>query len=55
MTFRTALTACATLFIAALTGAAANTAFAQDILTSRAADRQQTILDGARKEGRVVL
>lgn len=28
---------------------------AQDILTSRAADREQLILDGARKEGQVVL
>jgi ABC-type Fe3+ transport system substrate-binding protein len=35
--------------------AAAITASAQDILLSRASDREQTILDGARKEGQVVL
>ena len=34
---------------------AATTADAQDILTSRAANRQQMILDGARKEGQVVI
>jgi iron(III) transport system substrate-binding protein len=39
----------------ALTGIAATTASAQDILLSRAPDREQTILDGARKEGQVVL
>jgi iron(III) transport system substrate-binding protein len=32
-----------------------STAGAQDILTNRAANREQLILDGARKEGRVVL
>jgi iron(III) transport system substrate-binding protein len=32
-----------------------NAACAQDILMSHAADREQTILDGARKEGQVVL
>lgn len=40
---------------AALAGAAVSSAGAQDILTSRAADREQMILDGARKEGKVVL
>ena len=44
-----------TLSIAAFAGTAANNASAQDILTSRAANREQMILDGARKEGRVVL
>src|SRR5689334_1544378 len=39
----------------AAVGAGAGTAGAQDILTSRAADREQAILDGARKEGQVVL
>jgi iron(III) transport system substrate-binding protein len=39
----------------ALTGIAATTATAQDILLSHAPDREQTILDGARKEGQVVL
>jgi iron(III) transport system substrate-binding protein len=39
----------------ALTGTAATTARAQDILLSHAPDREQTILDGARKEGQVVL
>ena len=32
-----------------------STASAQDILTTRAANREQMILDGARKEGKVVL
>jgi iron(III) transport system substrate-binding protein len=41
-----------TLAFAALAPGAAP---AQDILTSRAADREQIILDGARKEGQVVL
>ena len=36
-------------------GTTAGTAGAQEILLSRAPDRQQMILDGARKEGRVVL
>src|SRR5262245_12610671 len=34
---------------------AASTVDAQDILTSRAPNREQLILDGARKEGKVVL
>jgi iron(III) transport system substrate-binding protein len=48
--------ACAMLLCAvALAGSAALTASAQDILVSHAHDREQTILDGARKEGQVVL
>jgi ABC-type Fe3+ transport system substrate-binding protein len=43
------------LSAAAVVGAEARTACAQDILTSRAANREQAILDGARKEGQVVL
>jgi ABC-type Fe3+ transport system substrate-binding protein len=39
----------------ALAAAAATTAAAQDILLSKAPDRAQTILDGARKEGQVAL
>lgn len=39
----------------ALAATAAATAAAQDILLSKAPDRAQTILDGARKEGQVVL
>ena len=38
-----------------LAGTTASTAGAQEILLSRAPDRQQMILDGARKEGQVVL
>jgi ABC-type Fe3+ transport system substrate-binding protein len=46
-----------TLIISAIVvmSAGANPASAQDILMSHAADRGQTILDGARKEGQVVL
>jgi len=40
---------------AAWIGAQTNTAGAQEILTYRGADREQAILDGARKEGQVVL
>jgi iron(III) transport system substrate-binding protein len=40
---------------AVFSGAATTTAKAQDILLSQAPDREQMILDGARKEGRVVL
>jgi ABC-type Fe3+ transport system substrate-binding protein len=39
----------------ALTGSMATTAGAQNFLLSQAPDREQTILDGARKEGQVVL
>jgi iron(III) transport system substrate-binding protein len=39
----------------ALAGTAATTVSAQDILVSRAHDREQRILEGARKEGQVVL
>jgi len=39
----------------ALAAAAATTAGAQDILLNRAPDREQTIVDGARKEAQVVL
>src|SRR5262245_34794494 len=46
-----ALLLCAVAFV----GMAAGTACAQDILTNRTADREKLILDGARKEGRVVL
>jgi ABC-type Fe3+ transport system substrate-binding protein len=44
------LAACALLM-----SVAASSASAQDVLLSRAGDRAQTILDGARKEGQVVL
>ena len=48
--------ACALLMSAlVLAGTTASTAGAQEILLSRAPDRQQMILDGARKEGQVVL
>ena len=51
-----AFTGTAFLLAAAVFAAgAASIASAQDILTSRAANREQTILDGARKEGKVVL
>lgn len=43
------------LFAVAFTGISASTAGAQDILMRRAPDRQQMILDGARREGQVVL
>ncbi len=49
------LTAAAILLSALAFVGAATTADAQDILTSRAANRQQMILDGARKEGQVVI
>jgi iron(III) transport system substrate-binding protein len=39
----------------AFVAATANTSSAQDILTNRAANREQLILEGARKEGQVVL
>jgi ABC-type Fe3+ transport system substrate-binding protein len=51
---RVASTVVAILLGAALT-AFAGAAEAQDILLSRAGDREQTILEGARKEGQVVL
>ena len=51
---RVASTVAAILLGAALT-AFAGAAKAQDILLSRTGDREQTILDGARKEGQVVL
>lgn len=56
MSLRCALAAW-TMFICAplLADAAFHGAGAQDILVSRAPDREQTILDGARKEGQVVL
>ena len=44
-----------TLTIGAVLAAIAGTARAQDILLSRRPDREQAILDGARKEGQVVL
>jgi iron(III) transport system substrate-binding protein len=48
--------ACAiVLFAIAAMGALASTARGQDILTSRAGNREQLILDGARKEGQVVI
>ena len=48
--------ACALLMSAlVLAGTTASTAGAQEILLSRAPDREQMILDGARKEGQVVL
>jgi iron(III) transport system substrate-binding protein len=48
--------ACALLMSAlVLAGTTASSAGAQEILLSRAPDRQQMILDGARKEGQVVL
>jgi iron(III) transport system substrate-binding protein len=43
------------LSVAAFTGTSAGSVAAQEILTSRAADREQTILEGARREGQVVL
>jgi len=43
------------LCTAALMGARPSTAGAQDILTSRAANRDQAVLEGARREGQVVL
>ncbi len=43
------------LFAALAMGAAFGTAGAQEILTNRSADRERIILDGARKEGRVVI
>ena len=47
---------CTTMVSAlAWVAASTSTASAQDILTSRAANREQMILDGARKEGKVVL
>ena len=51
-----AIVVCTTV-VCALASAAAGMsgAGAQDILTSRAANREQMIIDGARKEGRVVL
>jgi ABC-type Fe3+ transport system substrate-binding protein len=56
ISLRAALTACATLLLAAsFTGSASSRASAQDILGSRAPNREQTILEGARKEGQVVL
>src|SRR5262245_7290709 len=42
------------ILLSALSGPVANVA-AQDILTHRSAHRQQMILDGARKEGQVVI
>jgi iron(III) transport system substrate-binding protein len=47
--------ACVLVLFAAFTGIATSTAGAQDILMSRAPDREQMILDGARREGQVVL
>src|SRR5713226_9121917 len=56
MPLRIAPAACVMLLSAvAFTGTTASTAWAQEILLSRAADRQQMILEGARKEGQVVL
>lgn len=52
---RKPLTAVGILLSALALEAAASTAGAQDILTNRAANREQMILDGARKEGQVVL
>jgi iron(III) transport system substrate-binding protein len=53
---RTAFVACAMLLSAlVLTGTPANAAGAQEILLSRGPDRAQIILNGARKEGQVVL
>jgi iron(III) transport system substrate-binding protein len=46
--------AASAMLLSALIGPVASAA-AQDILTSRAANRQQMILDGARKEGQVVI
>lgn len=53
---RIACVVCATM-VCLLASAAAgmSSAGAQDILTSRAANREQLIVEGARKEGRVVL
>jgi ABC-type Fe3+ transport system substrate-binding protein len=57
MVSRTALVAGAVLLstLALSVGPLCEIASAQDILTTRAANRAQMILDGARKEGRVVL
>ena len=53
---RKALAACViALSAVAFAGTTPNTASAQDILTSRAANREQMIIDGARKEGQVVI
>jgi iron(III) transport system substrate-binding protein len=53
---RIMLVACMTLLsVVAFSGITASTASAQEILTSRALNREQMILDGARKEGQVVL
>jgi iron(III) transport system substrate-binding protein len=52
---RNAMPPCIILLSALAFGTAANSASAQNILTYRGADRQQRILDGARKEGQVVL
>ena len=46
--------AASAMLLSALIGPVASAA-AQDILTSRAANREQMILDGARKEGQVVI
>lgn len=46
---------CVTACAIASAAAGISSACAQDILTSRAANREQLILEGARKEGRVVL
>jgi iron(III) transport system substrate-binding protein len=56
MSRRAAFGVCAiSLCAVAFTCIAGSVAGAQDILTSRASNREQLILDGARKEGRVVL
>ncbi len=56
MPLRRTLAACATLLSAvAFMATAASTAGAQESLLSRAPDREQMILAGARKEGQVVL
>jgi len=52
MRLRTAVAACVTLLC---TSAGVSIAGAQEILLSRASNREDTIIDGARREGQVVL
>src|SRR6516225_8051296 len=52
MRLRTAVAACVTLLCAS---AGVSIAGAQDIFLSRAPNREETIIDGARREGQVVL
>jgi ABC-type Fe3+ transport system substrate-binding protein len=52
---RASLIVCTALLSSTIIDVDTGAASAQDILTSRTANREQLILDGARKEGRVVL